>query len=279
MRPFSMAMQLIVQFNILAHLFQIPPLNYQQTPSQNAPAPNGDPHQKPEESYVIPPPYAVPHPGTMVIESRYADVARIAVLGPRRTEYVAGGAVAVAGGAGVDGYSASGGDGVGRRGWTVRRGIWRNDSRIGDGSFPQVINGEYRRQDGEVDYSCGCWGCFAYCRLCALQIRHNKPEIKTHAQHQQGIGDVKQWSIRSQHDFAPAQKDVIAHPSFFGYEGISGSKGRKHCLLSVVITARKTRRTLHFDVIYLVQTSSSPSRPSPDTDQYPPTRRIGTRTG
>jgi len=52
-------------------------------------------------------------------------------------------------------------------------------------------------------------------RIMQNQMGQNNPKINPHTQNQQCIRNIKQWCIRTQHEFAIAEEYVIAHPTFF----------------------------------------------------------------
>mmetsp|Transcript_29692 Transcript_29692/g.59345 ORF Transcript_29692/g.59345 Transcript_29692/m.59345 type:complete len:142 (-) Transcript_29692:126-551(-) len=136
---------LVILIRILPKLFQI---HFHQTLGNHPPTTSRNYNrqychtdQKYEKPTMIPLPYTISHPGTMMVEFTNADIAGIAMFGAGRAVNVAGGAVSVAEGSSYE-YRAGWFCGIGCRwrlhwyGWTDRGWIGRNDARVYDGTFP-----------------------------------------------------------------------------------------------------------------------------------------------
>jgi len=163
-------------------------------------------YEEEEERPVISLAYAIPHPGTVVIEFAHAAIARVAVLAPGWSVDVAGGTVPVSQWA-AEGDGTAGGDGVGGRGWSMGRRDGGDDPRIGRRAIPK---GEESRQRSEcarpyregmsrphrervVECVIGVVVVMRRLVVCVVlhQVGYHDAEMHRHADYQHDVRDVE----------------------------------------------------------------------------------------
>mmetsp|Transcript_24347 Transcript_24347/g.70026 ORF Transcript_24347/g.70026 Transcript_24347/m.70026 type:complete len:239 (+) Transcript_24347:100-816(+) len=166
-------------------------------------------YEEAKEVSMIPFSNTIPNPWTMMIEFADAYVATVAMFGPRRSEDVAGRAVA------ISQWSADRRAVVGnwRLYWTRYA---RNDAGVGCSRRPE----SYKSNDCQYPTANGgprlrrpvIWYMFN-------QMRHHNDVIECHRYDEKGIGEEKERGITAQHDFPLAQEVMIAHPTLRRPEG------------------------------------------------------------